>query len=167
MKQKVLVLIASCAILLSGCTKSNIVNPDNPVEPDFNLYNNIELDEDQIRDELDEIYLDTGDYPMASAINFEFHLEESYITIDVVVKDGTSPDDAAWFADQAIKGINDLAADQDFTYGLSDEDTFGGLYQDNEIQLKIYNESSYSSKSAPMYETTIPMDTYISFEIAS
>ena len=38
-------------VLLCGCTKSNIVQPDagEAESPDFNIYNNIELDMDQFR----------------------------------------------------------------------------------------------------------------------
>ena len=46
-----------------------------------------------------------------------------------------------------------------------DDDTFGGLYQDNVINLKIYEESAYKSNGAPMFETQVPMDEYLTFEI--
>lgn len=167
MKLKTTILITSCVLLLCGCTKSNIVRSNEAtVEPDFNIYMDIEIDEDQLHDDVDFIYLDPADYPMASAIDFKLHLDDEYIDVDVVVKDGTSPEDTAWFADQAIKGINDQVAVQDFSYGESAEDTFGGLYQDNEIRVKIYDESSYANKT-PLYETVVPKDTYMTFEIGS
>ena len=151
-------------MLLCGCTKSNIIQSDETMGPDFNLYSDIEIDPEQLHNDVDDIYLDPADYPMASAIDFELHLDEEYINIDVVVKDGTSPEDTAWFADQAIKGINDQVAVQDFSYGESDDDTFGGLYQDNVIRLKVYDESSYA-KGTPLYETEIPKDEYMTFDI--
>ncbi|MCI8658752.1 MAG: hypothetical protein HFG54_00690 [Lachnospiraceae bacterium] len=166
MKLKSILLVTSCVFLLCGCTKSNIIRPNETMAPDFNLYMDIEIDVDQLHDNVDDIYLDPDDYPMASAIDFELHLDEAYINIDVVVKDGTSPEDTSWYADQAIKGINDQVAVQDFSYGESDEDTFGGLYQDNEIHLKVYDETSYKN-GTPIFETTIPMDEYMTFEIGS
>ena len=84
----------------------------------------------------------------------------------MVVKDGTSPEDTSWYVDQAIKGINDQVAVQDFSYGESDEDTFGGLYQDNEIFLKVYDETSYKN-GTPIFETNIPKDEYMTFDIGS
>lgn len=164
-KVKTLVLAAGCMALLCGCTKSNIVQPEETPGPDFNMYMNIEIDEDQLHEEVDDIYLDPTDYPMASAIDFNLNLDEAYVDVIVVVKDGTSPEDTAYFADVAIKGINDEVAVQDFSYGESDTDTFGGLYQDNEIRLKIYTESEYEAGGEPLYETTIPMDTYMTFDI--
>ncbi len=162
---KKLLLMAGCVVLLCGCTKSNIVRTDETMGPDFNLYMDIEIDEDQLHDDVEDIYLTENDYPMAAAIDFDLHLDEEYVDVTVVVKDGTSKEDAAWFADQAIKGINDQVAVQDFSYGESDDDTFGGLYQDNEIHLKIYEESSYEADGDPMYETQVPKDTYMEFEI--
>ena len=43
-KMKILMIAVGCAAALSACTKSNIVQPESSFEPDFNMYNNIELD---------------------------------------------------------------------------------------------------------------------------
>lgn len=165
MKWRNAMMAAGCALLLCGCTKSNIVKPEETQGPDFNMYMDITIDEDQLHDDVNEIYLDELDYPMASAIDFELNLDEEYVNVDVVVKDGTSNEDAAWYADQAIKGINDQVAVQDFSYGESDEATFGGLYQDNVINLRIFEESAYQSGGEPMYEVQVPKDEYMTFEI--
>ncbi len=158
-------LAAGCIALLSGCTKSNIVRPEMAESPDFNIYTDIELDEEQLKEDVDEIYLDETDYPMGYAIDFKLYPRKDYVTVAVVVKDGTSPEDAAYFADVAVKGINDQAAVQDFSYEMSGEESFGGFYLDKEIRLKIYRQSEYEAKGAPMYETTVPKGTYMTFEI--
>lgn len=165
MKIKNLMMVLGCAVLLCGCTKSNIVKPEETQGPDLNIYMDLEIDEDQLHEDVEDIYLDENEYPMAAAIDFELHLDEEYVDVSVVVKDGTTPEDAAYFADVALKGINDEVVTQDFSYGESDEDTFGGLYQDNEIRLKIYDESTYEADGEPMYETTVPRDEYMIFEI--
>ena len=150
---------------MCGCTKSNIVRSEDAAQPDFNMYMNVELDINQLHEDVNDIYLDESDYPMAAAIDFDLRLDESAVDVIAVVKDGTSAEDAAYFADVAIKGINDQVAVQDFSYGESDDDTFGGLYQDNVINLKIYEESAYNSNGDPMFETQVPMDEYQTFEI--
>lgn len=165
-KVKTLVLAAGCMALLCGCTKSNIVQPEGTEGPDFNMYMNIVIDEEQLHQDVDDIYLDPNDYPMAVAVDFKLNLDEEYVDITLVVKDGTSPEDMAYFADEAIKGINDQVAVQDFSYGESDAGTFGGLYQDNVINLKIYTESEYESEGEPSYETQVPKDVYMKFDIA-
>ena len=165
-KAAALVFAAGVVLAHSGCTKSNIVQPEEALEPDFNIYRDIVLDEDQMHEDWEDVWLDEGDFPMAAALDFETHEDEEYIDITIVVKDGTSPEDASWYADSAIKGLNDQVAMQDFSYGESEEDPFGGYFQDREIHLKIYEQSQYEADGEPMYETTIPKDTYMTFEIA-
>lgn len=170
MNIKKIALMAGCAVLLCGCTKSHIIHPEEAQSvpaPDFNLYNNIVVDEEQLQEELDDVYVDPTDYPMAVRTIEKLHLDEGYVSVTAVVKDGTTPEDAAYYADVAIKGVNDSYAEQDFSYGTSGEDTFGGLYQDNEIEFKIYEESAYQSGGEPFYETRIPKDTYMVFDFGS
>lgn len=168
MKMKNLLLVMGCAALLCGCTKSNIVNPapEDVMNPDMNVYFDIELDKEQLQDDVLDIYMDESDYPMAAGIEFELNEDEEYVDVTVVVKDDTSAKDAAEYAETVVKGINDECAVQDFSYAEADEDTFGGLYQDNEIILKVYKESAYEADGEPMYEVTVPKDTYMTFEIA-
>ncbi|MCD8225043.1 MAG: hypothetical protein LUC99_09430 [Clostridiales bacterium] len=169
MKIRHLLFAAGCAALLCGCTKSNIVTPETEagetLAPDFNLYAYVEIDEDQLHEDVDDIYLDEEEYPMAYAIDFGLHLDDGYVDVIAVVKDGTSAEDASEFAMVAIKGVNDEYAMQDFNYGSSDETMYGGLYQDNEIHLKVYTASEYENDGDPWYEMTIPEDEYILVEI--
>lgn len=164
MKIKHMLMVLGCAVLLCGCTKSNIVQPDlEPGEtmgPDFDLYNNIEIDTEQLQEDVEEIYLDEDDYPMAATIEIDLDLDEEYLAVTVVVKDDTSPEDAAQYAETVVKGTNDQIAVQDFGYAESDDNSYGGIHQDNEIRVKIYDESSYESEAEPMYEATFEKDVY-------
>lgn len=168
MKMKRLLMVMGCAVLLCGCTKSNIVNPEpeEVMNPDMNIYFDIELDKEQLTDDVLDIYMDESEYPMAAGIEFELNEDEERVDVTVVVKDDTSAEDAAYYAEMVVKGINDECVVQDFSYAESSEDTFGGLYQDNEIVLKIYKESAYKADGTPMYEVTVPKDAYMTFEIA-
>ncbi|MGN0159647.1 MAG: hypothetical protein ACI39W_11050 [Brotaphodocola sp.] len=167
MKIKKLFVIMGCAVLLCGCTKSNIVKPDKKeaAEPDMNIYFNVEIDEDQLVDDVRDIYLDESDYPMAAGIDLELNEEEECVNITVVVKDDTSAEDASSYAETVVKGVNDEYCVQDYSFGESDVDTFGGLYQEREINLKIYKESAYEADGEPMYEVTVPKDVYMTFDI--
>lgn len=160
MKIKKFVVAAGCVAMLSGCTQSNIVKPEGTQGPDFNIYMDITLDNEQLNTDVNDIYTDATDYPMASSIDVTLGLEEEKVDITVVVKDGTSKEDAAAYAMAAIKGVNDQVAVQDFSYGESGEDTYGGLFQDNVINLKVYEQSAYEAEEAPIYEGEIPKDTY-------
>ncbi|MDO4267743.1 MAG: hypothetical protein Q4C73_04650 [Eubacteriales bacterium] len=163
---KNMMLAAGCALLLSGCTESNIVKPEASDAPDFNIYDNIELDENQLKADWEDVCLDEDDYPMAAALSFELHPDDGYVDMSVVVKDGTTAEDAAKYADEAIKSFNDQIAIQDFSYGASEETSFGGFFQDNEIHLKLYEGSAYEAGGEPFYETTVPKDTYMTFDIS-
>ncbi len=165
--KKALLAAAACAFLLCGCTKSNIVQPEGESanEPDFNIYNNLELDMDQFQSEVKEVCLDENDYPMADAVEFEIDEDKALVSVTVVVKDDTSAEDTAAYADAVIKEINDEAAVQDYSYAESGEDTFGGYFQDRAIHLKIYEKAAYEAGGEPEYETDIPKDTYMTFDI--
>ncbi len=168
MKIKNLLVAMGCAVLLCGCTESTIVMPDSSegvAEPDFNIYRDIEIDMEQLQEGVAEIYLDEDDYPMATALGFEIDEEEEVVIVELVVKDDTSAEDAAYYADAVVKGINDEYAIQDFSFAESDDEYFGGLYQDREIQLAIYEESVYEADGEPMYEVVVPRDEYVVFEI--
>lgn len=165
MKIKKLAVAVGCTMLLCSCTKSNIVQPET-YEPDFNLYFDIEIDQEQVRDDVNDIFLDPQDYPMGVQIDVDMNLEEEWVNITVVVKDDTTLEAAAEYAMEVIKGINDQVAVQDFTYGESDDDTYGGLYQDNVINLKIYKQSEFKAGGDPIYENQIPKDEYLEIEIA-
>lgn len=161
MKIKKLALTVGCMALLCGCTKSNIVKPEqSALEPDFNIYLDIIIDQEQLKADVDDIFLDPKDYPMADEIDFEINEEEEFVNVTVVVKDGTRPEDAANYSMEVIKGINDQVAVQDFTYGESGSDTYGGLYQDNVIHVKIYERTAFDAGGDPMYKTEIPKDVY-------
>lgn len=160
MRIKKAVLVIGCGLLLCGCTKSNIVNPEGTQGPDFEMHMDIIIDEEQLQRDVTDIYVDSGDYAAASAIEVDLDLENAQVNIVVVVKDGTSPEDTAEYAMVAIKGVNDEVATQDFSYGNSGEDTYGGLYQDNAINVKVYEASAYEADGAPIYEAQIPMDMY-------
>lgn len=164
-KVKILMIAVGCAAALSACTKSNIVQPETAPEPDFNMYNNIELDEEQLQADVEDVWLDESEFPMGAAFEFEIDEDTEAVDMSVVVKDGTSPEDASWYADQVVKGFNDQVAMQDFSYGQAEDDSFGGYFQDRELHLKIYEESQYEADGEPMYEVTVPADTYMTFDI--
>jgi hypothetical protein len=169
MRLRDIVVALGIAICMTGCTKSNIVNKETVEEsmnqPDFQIYFNVDIDPDQLYEDVCDIMLDEDDYPMAEDLDVEINLDEEYVNVVLVVKDGTSGEDASEFAMAALKTINDEVAGQDFSYGESDEYSFGGLYQDNVINLKLYNASEYENGGACRYEITIPEDTYMTFDI--
>lgn len=181
MKIKSLICAFGAVALLTGCTQSNIVRPGEGTQqttsaqqdgsgatettayvptPNFGKFNNVEIDEVQLNEDIYNLYVDDDMYPVASQLLADLNLDDGYVEVIVVVQDGTSKEDAAEYAMIGIKGVNDEVAVQDFNYGSSGDDTYGGLYQDHKIKVEIYEESVYEAKGEPMYKHTIEKDDY-------
>jgi hypothetical protein len=160
MKIKQLLMIAGCAVVLSGCTESHYVRPTE-TGPDFNVYEDYELDEDQLMADVLDVGTDPDFYPMAEAIDFGLHMDEGYIAVAAVVKDGTSLEDATWYGSEALKVLNDQAASQDISYAMSSEDSYGGIYENNDAILDIYYASDFEAGEAPVLSFDIPAGMYI------
>lgn len=163
-KIKALMAAVGSAVFLAGCTESTILQPEGADQPDFNVYENIELDDEQLLSDWQEICLEEEDYPMAAGLDFERHEEEGCVDITLVVKDGTSSEAAAEFAVEAVKAFNDQVAVQDFSYDAAEEGSFGSYFADRKIRLEIYEESAYEAEGEPMYETEVPAGSYTTFE---
>lgn len=163
-KIKTLMIAAVSALFLSGCTESTILWPEGAEQPDFNVYENIELDDEQLLSDWQDICLEESDYPMAAALDFERHEKDGYVDITLAVKDGTSREDAAAFAVEAIQAFNDQVAVQDFSYDSAEDGSFGSYFAHLEIRLKIYEESAYKAEGEPMYEASVPAGSYSTFE---
>ncbi len=170
-KWKPAIMAAACVLMLTACTQSNIVEPhvgganSNPedLEPDFNIYFNYILDEDQLREDVNDVGLDPDDYPMGVSIDFTMPEDFEPMYITVVIKDDTDPDDIGWYAGEVLKVINDQVASQDYAYAESGDRYFGGLYQDKVVYYKVYYESEYPD-GEPIIDIEIPEDTYVVFE---
>lgn len=163
--KKLLVLIASCMFLLSGCTKSHIVAPSLAVAPETDIKEGVEIDWGQIWDGLDETFMDPETYPMAAGINGGVDPENKYVQLTVQVKDGTSPEDAANFAMEVAKGLNDEVATQDFSYELASEKSYGGYFKENTLQIMIYPEGTYFEEDKCMLDVTIQPGEYVELKI--
>lgn len=182
MKIKKIVLLLGCLVALTGCTQSNIVSPTSTEEkivevapgetkvvtvtatkeftPDYNKYNNIVIDEEELNKNINNIYVGGRLYPVASQLEAKLDFDNAMIYITVVVKDGTSLEDASSYAMEAVKGVNDEIAAQDFNYAIGSDYTYGGVYQDNEITVTVFYESAYAAGEDPIHEQVIEKDEY-------
>jgi hypothetical protein len=124
----------------------------------------MEIDLDALTEEVEENALDQSYYPMSAGIRFSVRLDEGVVDMYVAVKDGTSNEDAAWYAGEAIKVLNDAVAVQDITYAMAEEEYFGGLYQEAEINMNLYYESEFPD-GEPFFQATVEPDAYEVFVI--
>ena len=91
MKKKVLIICGITAMLLAGCTKSNIVT-GGPAEPVFETQEGIVLDWGQIGDDLDEEYLNNEDYPKAVSVNYSVDPDKKTIDLTLMMNAGATPE---------------------------------------------------------------------------
>lgn len=158
-----LLIIVGAALLLAGCTQSHYINPEagDGEGPDLNIYEDYELDEEQLLDDVLDVGTDPDFYPMAAGIDFGLHMDEGYIAIAAIVKDGTSEKDALWYGSEAVKVVNDQVASQDLSYEMSSEYSYGGIYEENDAWLDIYYESDFQNGEEPFLSFQIPAGTYL------
>lgn len=55
-------VLAACMVLLSGCTQSNIVNPESETkiaDPNFDIQDDIEIDWTQVSADAESVFEDT------------------------------------------------------------------------------------------------------------
>lgn len=165
---KLLAVAGCCCLLLSGCTERNYVNPnskDYEYGPDFNIYDDYELDEEQVLEDVLDVGLDPVNYPMAAGIDFGLHMDEGHIDVAAIVKDGTSMKDALYYGSEALKVVNDQVASQDFSYEMSSDTSYGGIYENNDAQLDIYYASDFENDEAPFMTFTIPAGKYMVLDL--
>ncbi|MFR5600878.1 MAG: hypothetical protein ACLTKI_00275 [Lachnospiraceae bacterium] len=157
--RKLLLLLSCTLVLMSGCTKSNIVSPDGPVEPDFNIKDNVELDMEQMQDVLDEQFVQTEDYPFGQAIEFYIDEKDTSLYLMITVDDDTDPEAAAAYGMEIIDAFNDEAATQDFSYEPSSDDSYGGFSDNYHVWIQIMPESTKEDETTWLVDDNIPAGT--------
>lgn len=129
--KKLLVLLA-CAALLSGCTKSNIVQPDSETrvtDPDFSIKDDIEIDWEQVSRDAEDTFKNKNEYPYSEDFHFMLQPNTKEIMLVWVVADDLPAEELDKYAESLIKGFNDVVAVQDFSIEQSGEDSYGGLWK--------------------------------------
>lgn len=170
MKWKSILLAACCGLLLCGCTEKNIVTPDATVavEPDFGIKENVQIDWEQIQEDLNDEYLDGNDeYPFVK--NIDFYTDESEedmsLYMMVTVADDIPAEVAAEFGTVLMKRFNDAVAQQDFSYGNSSENSYGGFFDVYNGWIQIMPESTADNEDTWLVDDVIiRQDDYIEIQ---
>ena len=158
-KMKKLLLTLSCVLLLCGCTKSNIVSPEGPVEPDFSIKEDVVLDMVQIQETLDELFVGSEEYPFGKEIEFYIDEKDTSLYLMVTVADDTDPQVAAEYGMAMIEAFNDEVATQDFSYAPSSEESYGGFSDKYHVWIQIMPESTKEDEETWIVDDNIPAGT--------
>lgn len=153
MKLKKIIMILGCAAMLCACTKSNIVTPEGTAAPDMTLKKNVKIDWQQVKDDLNEDYVDNIDYPYCVDVDLNADDDSAYIM--VTVQDDTTQDQALELATQLISACNDAVVDQDHNYAVSEEGYYGGYAETHNIWIQVMPESTKEDEDTWLVDDVI------------
>ncbi len=146
-----LFLLIACMMFLSGCTQSNIVQPDSETkiaDPDFEKRDGIEIDWTQVSTDAEENFEDQNLFPYARDFHFYLEPNKKEIMLMWVVADDLPADEILMYAEDLIKGFNDTVATQDFSIERSTKDSYGGLWKNYSLSFSIVPESSQDDEES-------------------
>ena len=84
MNLKNIFCMLGCAAFLCGCTQSNIVTPgEGSSDPDMTIRTNVTVDWDQVRDDLNDDYVNTDEYPYGVEIDVNADEGDAYVMVTV------------------------------------------------------------------------------------
>lgn len=156
MRNKALMICAMSVLLLTGCTEKHILNSTGPAEPVFETQQGIVLDWDQIGNDMDEEFVNNEEYPMALSVNYSVDQKNKNIDLTLIVKDGTTPDEAVVFANAAVRYIGDEAAMQDFSFEKSSDTSYGGFFKDYDLHVIVMPDYKMKEEQYWLVDMDIP-----------
>ena len=162
---KRMAVLSLVVLALGGCTKSSIstdapVSGSEEVDPgklegdddetlprDQNFLVEDETvettmyDWEQAQNECDGLFNDTSAFPQS--VKMEFTYDETALNIGLTwtVKDDTTNDDAMDYAVTMVKQFNDMIAAQSMDLENSSADSFGTLWNQFSLDVKVVTES--------------------------
>jgi hypothetical protein len=156
MKNKALMICAMSVMLLTGCTESHILSSGGPAEPVFETQQGIVLDWAQIGNDMDDEFVDNEEYPMALSVNYNVDQEKKSINLTLIVKEGTTPEEAVVFANAAVRHLNDEAAMQDFSFEKSSGTSYGGFFKTYDMHLIVMPDYTMNEEKYWLVDMDIP-----------
>lgn len=148
-------MLLLCAALLSGCTQSNIVTPENGgsvnMNPDMETKENVEIDWGEItealRDEFIEPYGTYADYVMD--LRVEYDDEEDCLLVLLPVTTDTTGEIAVSYAQDVLRLCGEEIATQDFSYTAPADDGqgYGSYFDSHDVKVQVFPYSSEGDES--------------------
>ena len=149
--KKLLIMMVACMALLSGCTESTIVKPTSETvvgDPNFETQENVEIDWTQVSTDAEDMFKDTSTYEYSREFHFYMEPNKKQIMLIWVVADDMPDDQIGTYAEDLIKGFNDVVHTQDFSIEMSGKDSYGGLWKQYALSYSIVPESDQDNEDA-------------------
>jgi hypothetical protein len=135
-----LLLIAGISIIgltTTACADSTL----GKNKPIMGKVENVQIDWDQVRDDLEEQLNDNPDYPHGRYVDFAVYPEQNTIRLIWPLDEEIGQLEALDYGTDFIKIFNDIVATQDFSLAKSSETSYGGLWDKYKLELEIFKES--------------------------
>ena len=154
--KKILAVLGCAAMLLCGCTQSNIVAPTGEAaEPDFTIEKDVPRVWEQVQEDLGENFMESEDYPNLLQIGFNVNDTEKMVNVELIVSDGTSKEEAVDYATALVKGINDEVYIQSPYYEMSSEDSYGGFFKEYGFHVTVSTVSNGEGAEPDLVNDTV------------
>ena len=169
MRKQILLIGLLGAMLLTGCTKKNIVKSEAEKAVESASAAGVEETVEapvggivwgQLFDDLDEVYTDVNDYPFAGTISAGFYPEEELVRFYILPFEEISKEEAADYATTVIKGMGYLINEQNDSYKTPSEKSYGGFLSQYNIYVMVAPDQMKDDKSYWYLEDTIPKGEY-------
>ena len=150
-------VLALCMLAMTGCTQSSITTQSNMVtDPTVTVQETApterealveedaapetRFDWEQTESEVADLFGDTDFYP--ESVKMEYDADEEALTIDLkwVLANGTTEDVAMDYAVEMVQMFNDILAAQVTDVEFSAADSFGGLWDEYALNVKVGTE---------------------------
>ena len=152
------------ALSMGACAKATIVG-QNANQPIFETQDNITLDWMQIRSDAEEQFNDKNLYPKSDYIDMAFKDKENRVLLIWSLSDDITDEEALEYGNLFIKGINDIAAVQDFSISKSDESSYGGLFDKYDLEIQLFREDDIMESSRYIVNQVIKAGTNTNLEL--
>lgn len=159
--KKLMIILMTGATLLTGCTKSTIVEDtlnggitgEEPMPVGGIVW-------EQLWEDLDAIYTDQNDYPFTETVNCSVYGDDGRIEYFLLLNQDIPAEEAAEYATTVIKGMGDLIAEQNSEYTPSSETSYGSFIDQYEIYVMVAPDDTKAEENSWILEDTIPAGEY-------
>ncbi len=135
-KRCLCIAVAVTALGLSACADRTI-GANAPVTATME---NITIDWDQVRDDIEEVMNDNPDFPHGKYVDFAVYEDRKIIRLIWPLDDEITQIESLDYGKALIKNFNDVVAMQDFSIAKSSDTSYGGLWDRYNLELELYNE---------------------------
>lgn len=147
--------ILGCSLMLTGCTKSTIVDRGGELAPDLEPRTGIEFDWQQAFDEMGSDYVDDDEVRDLSFFKNEEDDGSETVYMNVLVNSSMTPQAGADLATSMIKGLNDVLADQDFSMIRSSASTYGDMLTRYNVGIRVIPEDQTEDQGMALVDDVI------------